>query len=462
MQQYESLGDNMDDEIDLLEIMGIIFKRKVLVISITVIVSLIGIIVGGINYYNGKSVNSIIGYNYDGISKGLNIDGSQFTSEDIKNIVVARKVYNEYPILKEKGISLTEFMSAIEINGITPNNISDLAEASLKKGHKFVYNPADYIIKLKLTNDTNLDSEILNNLVSEYIEYVNYKYKKNDTVPTVNIDNIEKYDYEDRVKVIELNVGIGKRMAKRLSEKDFVSKSTGLTYEDVARILDSIEEIDLKNISSGIEISNITNNISERKLVLDSEIRKLELEKNKANGKAQVLKDMLEKYKPSTRKMILPTIGETGIKISTEEEYYTKLLKTYEITATRVKELEIEIADKIMIKSKLNGDNKKDKERVTKEIETVVKKYNEVAGKINVMNQEYYNKYFANSVRVIAPTSVSSDSKAKIIVLASIILGIMLGLGSAFLAELKDKYHENKNNMETKGKSNTSLNKTIV
>ncbi|MFA6708894.1 MAG: hypothetical protein WCR79_04265, partial [Fusobacterium sp.] len=106
--------------------------------------------------------------------------------------------------------------------------------------------------------------------------------------------------------------------------------------------------------------------------------------------------------------------------------------------------------------------NKEAKERVTKEIETVVVKYNKIAAKINVMNQEYYNKYFANSVRVIAPTSVSSDSKAKIIVLASIILGIMLGLGSAFLAELKDKYHENKNNMETKGKSNTSLNKTIV
>lgn len=446
MQQYESLEDNMDDEIDLLEIIEVIFKRKVLVISIAIIVSLIGIVVGGYEYYNSKNVRTIIGYNYDGISKGLNLDGSQFTSRDIKNTIVARRVYDKYPVLKEKGVSFTKFMGAIKIEGIVPDDISNIAQNYLKKGEQFVYNPADYIIKLKLTNDTNLDSEILNNLVSEYIEYVNYKYKKNDTVPTVNIGNIEKYDYEDRVKVIELNVGIGKRMAKRLSEKDFVSKSTGLTYEDAARILDSIEEIDLKNISSGIEISNITNNISERKLVLDSEIRKLELEKNKANGKAQVLKGMLEKYKPSTRKMILPTIGETGIKISTEEEYYTKLLKTYEITATRVKELEIEIADKIMIKSKLNGDNKKDKERVTKEIETVVNKYNEVAGKINVMNQEYYNKYFANSVRVIAPTSVSSDSKAKIIVLASIILGIMLGLGSAFLAELKDKYHENKNN----------------
>lgn len=446
MQQYESLEDNMDDEIDLLEIIEVIFKRKVLVISIAIIVSLIGIVVGGYEYYNSKNVRTIIGYNYDGISKGLNLDGSQFTSRDIKNTIVARRVYDKYPVLKEKGVSFTKFMGAIKIEGIVPDDISNIAQNYLKKGEQFVYNPADYIIKLKLTNDTNLDSEILNNLVSEYIEYVNYKYKKNDTVPTVNIGNIEKYDYEDRVKVIELNVGIGKRMAKRLSEKDFVSKSTGLTYEDAVRILDSIEEIDLKNISSGIEISNITNNISERKLVLDSEIRKLELEKNKANGKAQVLKGMLEKYKPSTRKMILPTIGETGIKISTEEEYYTKLLKTYEITATRVKELEIEIADKIMIKSKLNGDNKKDKERVTKEIETVVNKYNEVAGKINVMNQEYYNKYFANSVRVIAPTSVSSDSKAKIIVLASIILGIMLGLGSAFLAELKDKYHENKNN----------------
>ena len=54
MQQYESLEDNMDDEIDLLEIIEVIFKRKVLVISIAIIVSLIGIVVGGYEYYNSN------------------------------------------------------------------------------------------------------------------------------------------------------------------------------------------------------------------------------------------------------------------------------------------------------------------------------------------------------------------------------------------------------------------------
>ena len=138
MQQYESLEDNMDDEIDLLEIMEIIFKRKVLVISIAVIVSLVGIVVGSMNYYNGKSVTSIIGYNYDGISKGLNMDGSQFTSRDIKNTVVARRAYDKYPILKEKGISLTKFMGAIKIEGIVPDDISNIAQNYLKKGEQFV------------------------------------------------------------------------------------------------------------------------------------------------------------------------------------------------------------------------------------------------------------------------------------------------------------------------------------
>jgi len=444
VERYDSIKLIQEDEIDLLELVRILVKRKTLIIMVTIIVSLISVVAGGINYYKGKTVSIIIGYNYDGIGKGLNIDGSQFTARDIKSTVIARRVYSKYPILKENGISLTKFIAAIEIKGITPNSISDLAESTLKKGQKFIFNPVDYVVRLKLTNDTVLDSKILNDLTDEHIKYFNYKYKENDTAPTINIEDINKYDYEDRVKIIELNADIGKRMAKRLSNKDFVSKSTGLAYEDVSRILSSIEEVDLKNISSAVEVSNITDNIEERKLVIDNKIRKFELEKNKANGRVQVLKGMLEKYKPSSRKMILPTIGETGIKISTEAEYYTKLLRDYETTATRAKELEIEIAEQMMIKSQLNDNNKEAKERVSKEIETVVVKYNKIAAKINVMNQEYYNKYFANSVRVIAPTSVSSDSKAKIIVLAGIILGIMLGLGSAFLAEFIDQYRKNK------------------
>ncbi|WP_163468945.1 hypothetical protein [Fusobacterium sp. IOR10] len=450
MQQYESLGDNMDDEIDLLEIMGIIFKRKVLVISITVIVSLIGIIVGGINYYNGKSVNSIIGYNYDGISKGLNIDGSQFTTRDIKNTVVVRKVYNEYPILKEKGISLTEFMSAIKINGIVPNDISNLAENTLKKGQKFVYNPVDYKITLKLTNNTDLDSEILTSLVSECIKYFNYKYKGNETAPSIKIEDYTTYDYSDRVKIIGTNINVAKKMVKRLSDKDFVSKNVGLAYEDITAMLKSIEEVDLKNISSSINVSNITNNINERKLVLDNKIKELKLEKNKAIVRTKVLKDMLENYKPNNQKMIIPSLSETGMKISTEDEYYTKLLKNYEKSAINTKVLEIEIQEQELKKSELSNENIVVKEKITKDIENVIYKYNKIAEKINVMNQEYYNRYFANSVRVISPTSVTSNSKAKIIILASIILGAMLGLGSAFLAELKDQYYENKSDAKNK------------
>lgn len=432
MEKYDYLEEIRDDEIDLVEITKILVKRKFLIIGIAVIVSLASIIAGGVAYTKGKNVQAIIGYNYEGISKGLNPDESQFSVTDLKNNIVARRTYEKYPILKEKGISLTDFIFAIKIKGLIPDKVSSLAETSLKRGETFIYNPVDYKMSLKLTGDTSLDREILRDLMTEYIAYFNYKYKSSETVSTINVNNFVGYDYMDMVKVIALDIELAKDMAGRLSEKPFISKTTGLTYGDINKILTNMEEIDINNIESLFGTNYISKELAEKKI-----------ERRKARGKAEVLKGMLRDYKPSERKMILPTIGETGVKISTEEEYYTALLKDYEIAATKVKNLEVEIdvASKNRIKIK---DNKE----VDKQIEIATKKYNMIIAKMNLMNQEYYNKYFADSVRVIAEPSITSNSKAGIITLAGIILGIMLGLGSAFVAEFIDHYHKNKHKVK--------------
>lgn len=447
MEKYDYLEEIRDDEIDLVEITKILVKRKFLIIGIAVIVSLASIIAGGIAYTKGKNVQAIIGYNYEGIAKGLNPDESQFSVTDLKNNVIVRKTYEKYPVLKEKNINLTKFMSAIKVNGIVPNDITSLAETSLKRGENFVYNPVDYKMSLKLTGDTSLDREILRDLMTEYIAYFNYKYKSSETVPTINPNDFIGYDYIDRAKVLGMSINIVEKMSLRLSSKNFVSKTTGLTYEDINKAFLNMKEVDLKNIISTIEISNITNNLAERKLVLDSNIKTLKLKKDKTEGKTQVLRGMLRDYKPSTRKMILPTIGETGVKISTEEEYYTALLKDYEIAATEVKNLEIEIREETR-KLKELSNNTDIKNQLDKQIEIATKKYNMIIAKMNLMNQEYYNKYFADSVRVIAEPSITSNSKAGIITLAGIILGIMLGLGSAFVAEFIDHYHKNKHKVK--------------
>lgn len=447
MCQYDYLEEMKDDEIDLVEITKIIVKRKVLIIGVAILVSIISLIAGGINYSRGKSVTTIIGYSYEDIDKGLNPDGSQFTIGELKNNIIARRVYDKYPILKEKGITLTDFIFSIKIQGIIPSDISNLTETNLKKGKKFMYNPVDYKITLRLTGDTKLDAEILTDLTTEYILYFNQKYKSSEIVPLIKINDFSGYDYLDIVRVLDSNIEIVNNITLRLVEKPFVSKRVGLTYEDIDKLLTNLKEIDLKNISSTVEISNITNNISERKRVLNNNIRTLNLEKKKAGGKAEVIRGMLKDYKPDARKVMLPTLGESEIKISTEEKYYTSLLKDYETTATEIKNLEIDIAEETRKLNELS-DNKEIKKQVEKQIELVINKYNFIISKMNIMNKEYYNKYFSDSVRVMSQTSVVSNSKANIIVLAGIILGIMMGLGSAFIAEFIDYYHKNKHKVK--------------
>ncbi|MFK4785475.1 hypothetical protein [Fusobacterium sp. MFO224] len=418
----------------LIEIFKILFKRKFLVISVFLIISALSVFVGKINYSRGKRVVTAIGYNYDGISKGLNPDGTRFSVAEIKNNIIARKVYEKYPILKEKGIGLTEFIYDIKINGIIPKSISVLAENSLRNGEKFLYNPIEYKISLKLTGDSELDSKILTDLTDEYLRYFKYKYEKNEIFSTLTMDDLSGYDYIDKLKILNLNIDMILKMASRLSSKNFVSKRTGLSYGEIEKVFNNLKEVDLKNLNSSIETSNLTNNIFDRKLILENKIRGLKIDKEKASGKADILKEMLRDYKPSNKKVMLSNIQETGLEVSTEGEYYSKLLKTYQEVAAQVNSLEIdinELNDKIL---KLNNDEELEI-KITKKIEKVIKKYNDTVVKMNLMNQEYYDKYFADSVKIIFPVTVESKSKARMIIFVGIIAGIMIGLASAFVAE---------------------------
>lgn len=423
-----------NEEIDLIDLFKILIRNKVLIMGVAALVFIASCIGAVVAERSSKSARAIIGYNYDGISAGNSPDGGAFSSSEMVDSVILNRVYRRYPVLNDKGLTIKDIITAIKITGITPNDISKVAEVSLKRGEKFRYTPSDYVVTLKLTGDTELDRSILNTLLSEYTDYFAFKYNKNTVFPKMELDKLAGYDYVDRIAIIKENVIQVMRSAQGLSGKGFVSKQIGYSYEDIVRFLKNVEEVDLGNVASRIAIENVTNDPFGRELVLKNQIRELELERKRLIGTSEVLERMLKEYKPDSRQVLLPSLGE-GIKISSEEDYYTDLLNRYREANTKIMEINVDIRERERVLSEISTVSDIALDTVRKNIEDTINKLNNIIDDVNVMNLEYTNQYYSDQVRIISPAETVGGSKARVVVAMGLVMGLILGCMAAFLRE---------------------------
>ena len=423
------------EEIDLIDLFKILLKNKTLIIAVTIIVFIISSIGAIITKNTSKTARAVISYSYDGISNGKNPDGSLFSTNQIVDSVVLNRLYYKYPILKTEGIERKDLVMSLKVNGITPDKVSKLAEASIKQGKDFIYTPSNYSLELKLTGDNELDKKILNTLIGEYVDYFTFKYSHNTVFSKIDLNVLAKYDYREKIEIIQSNILQIKSRSQEMSGKGFVSKQTGYSYEDVIRFLGTLEHVDLKNAESIITIENITKNPSERKLIIEDQIRKLEIEREKLKGSSQVLSKMLKDYRPDSRKVILPNMGEKGIQLSTEEEYYTSLLDKYRVTNTRIMEIGVDLNELKRTLDEITEIPEDTLNGVREVIESTVEKANSIIDNVNIMNSEYNNKYYSDQVKIISPVETIGSSKTSLILALGLVMGVILGIMAAFIKE---------------------------
>lgn len=424
-----------NEEIDLVDLIKILLKHKFLIIIVTTIIFIFSCLGAVIEMKRSKNIKAVIGFNHEGISQGKNPDGSLFTNLEIIDSVVLRRTYNRFPGLSNKNISFQDLMAAFKINGIMPKNISKIAEDKLKNGEAFLYNPSEYNVFFKLTNDPELDRNILDTLLYEYMTFFSYKYEEGLRFPKLETDSLSKYDFLDSLSIVDSNILIMENRLKEFTGKSFKSSKTGYSYEDLLVLLKNLKVLDLEILKSEVKEKNITKNLEEKKLLLNRQIRMLDVRKKKLNGETLVLKEMLRDYKPSMRQMIVPTVGEMGLKISTEEEYYTNLLNGYREGSVKTTSLEVEILEIKRDLEELSSISEEEIKEIESKIIFLSNKFNSLVESINTMNEEYKNKYFSGMVRIIVPAEIHSSSKSKIIIALGLILGVIIGICAAFIYE---------------------------
>lgn len=435
-QLEERVYQNLeDDEIDLMELLRILLNHKLILIGITAITIFISGIVGYI--FNKKNIETsvVIALNYPELESGLNPDKTPFVKENLISIKTLNSVFDEYEGKVIKAEKFADFRNSLKIEGIIPENISQKIETSLKKGEIISYYPTQYKIKMKEKN-----KEILEKLSEQGIKEFEEKYKpKTEILFMEKVNDIYDYDdylllFNEKIKNLKINFSLDNKIS-------YSSKALGYSFVELANRIDNLQNIELKKLESFLDIKGLSNSKSSRETKLRTDIKLLKLKREKLIGESGVIKAILDEYKPTNRQIIVPSIGEMGIKLETENEYYSKLIEKYLLVNTTIKNVEYEIKFKEEEISKISYPTEEESKEINESIDMLINNLNGIIEQANIINKEFYEVKYGNMIKVLTPIEIVKSGKPLTLFLGvGAVLGLFASIFLIFVCEFIKNY----------------------
>lgn len=433
MNQLETRREFEDDDIDLMEIVRTLLKHKYVIGVITLVFTVVTVI-GGIIYNKLNTHSTVtIGFNYPEIEVGKNPDGSIFYPENIISPTIITNVYDiNKGALKNK--KKEDFRKSIEINGIIPKAIQNKIENALKNGEKVAYTPTNY--KISTDENRSILMELIDKSIADYLE----KYKPNNQVALV--ENLDNYDYADIYRILNEKINILNNNIEQQEKKNYVSNTLNFSFDELKSNLQTLQNVELQDFYSYYLVNGFTKDEVTKIIRTKNLINDLQLKKEILDEKANVLKGMLKEFRADNRQMVVPTLGEFGIKLNTENEHYTKLLDEYLKLEDSAKETvyQIRLAQEEL--KKIETPSESEREILIKKQVDVITKLNEIIKKYNKINEEYINSKYSEMIKIVIPVTEETEGKSVVIYLGiGVILGGVLGVLVAFLKEFKKNYN---------------------
>lgn len=439
MNQLEERGYYEDDEIDLMELLHTLLKHKLTIVVSTILITLM-VTLGGYIYNRINTVNSaIIGFNYPELEKGKNPDGSIFLRTNIIPLDVINQVYEQYKGSMNNE-SLDEFRNAIVVEPIIPASTQTLIDNALKRGENLSFTASNYEITLKEKN-----KDILTKLVNDSIaRYIN-RYKPTYTIQEIGND-IYNYDYSDSYVLLNERVKMMEMAISSYENKNYMSSRLGYSFDMIAERIKNFKNVELQDYYSYYTINGFSKNRDNKLMRIDSKIQELVLENQALEGKAKILKEMLQDLKPNQKQLIIPNVGQEGVTINDQNDYYSKLVADYVVINNDIQDNKVKI--KLLENSKLDIKipSSEAKKILEEKLKVSVEKLNRIIEDMNSLSKEYIDSTYSDMIKIVSPVTTSTEGKPLILFIGiGVILGGMLGIFLAFMKEFirnyKNKYN---------------------
>ena len=272
-----------------------IYKWKWLIILVT-----IGSVVLAVRYtdshqtYNSKTV---IQYNDSCISEGKTPDNKEFDPYEIVSPDIITSAIKDLSLER----SVDYIRSKVEITGIVPEAETAMKEAKTKEGKEYTYYPDTFTVTYSgaVGESETQVIDILDSIVQNYLEAYNSNYISQMAIDDVTFDdNIGTYDYIEAINIMDTRIDkiISLLNNYYIRDTTFRSPRTGLTFSDIQKEYEHLQEYTVSKIMSNIFAGQIT---KDKALLLQKyEQRKddYNLQFTNFSDKAQTAKEKMDAF----------------------------------------------------------------------------------------------------------------------------------------------------------------------
>lgn len=331
--------------------------------------------------------------------------------------------------------SLDEFRNAIVVEPIIPASTQTLIDNALKRGENLSFTASNYEITLKEKN-----KDILTKLVNDSIaRYIN-RYKPTYTIQEIGND-IYNYDYSDSYVLLNERVKMMEMAISSYENKNYISSRLGYSFDMIAERIKNFKNVELQDYYSYYTINGFSKNRDNKLMRIDSKIQELVLENQALEGKAKILKEMLQDLKPNQKQLIIPNVGQEGVTINDQNDYYSKLVADYVVINNDIQDNKVKI--KLLENSKLDIKipSSEAKKILEEKLKVSVEKLNRIIEDMNSLSKEYIDSTYSDMITIVSPVIETHNGKPLVLFLAvGVVLGGMLGIFLAFTKEFAKNY----------------------
>lgn len=467
MSQNIQTGEKFyyDDEISLIEILSVLWKRKGFIIAFILLCTAFSVLY--LFLYNGTTykTSAVISLNFPGIESYTNPDQSRFDKSQIVSPSILSKVKFFDNAADASDAPSKRLMMGIE--DVIPKKILE----EMKKNPEKTYLTNRFLLSLTTGEVDSLSEKDRSRIVLSIIEaYKNdflEKYVKNTEYTEIIPDTfLKNNDYIDVVDVLKLRIDNAFAiLAKKIKTMgNFRSAENNLSFADLKGDFEILKTVELPRVNDIVENLNLTKDKNVLKIKLKQKIKNLDAETKKETGKAQVAQELLEKItkvssnaKDNLSIQAGTSVDTTFIEKLRKEDNLSYLIKTILESKTRANALLIEKNKTIEIIRELeNGHDKTVSKENIEYVETslvsLIRNYNTLSAKLGELTRAALKIKYANAVKIEQNPvfETTKERNARLIIILSVIAALFIAVFAAFMIE----YISNANNDKQQLKQN--------
>lgn len=400
-------------------------------------------------------IEALIGFNYNGIEKGVDPAGHTFDINSVKNVQVISDALVENDVDIEKADAVR---NAITFEGVIPADAIDKITtyksvyensqngqlAAAQAMLDVTYYPTQFKVKFDY-GSTGLSKskaiQVFNSILNNYHDYFFEQYGYNQSLgQSLSAVSYTDYDYSEAVDLFRVNLNVLSDYVKTISSTDsshFRSKSTGVaeeegltgyTFDDISQSIDAMKRIDLARISSYVTVNNVTKDKTATIAYYQYNIDELTRDKNAYTERLANLKTAIDSYKKDTV-LVMSGVDGSSQELSQSSEQYDKLVERYDNVATQLANVKQEIGMYTQRKEGLEKgkEGTPEMEQYTdEELAKLNDKINRLIDITRIASEQYYEtEEFANAYNVLVPALNSTKDTIKTVAKSSLMPGII-------------------------------------